>query len=269
MAATAITGFTALTAPAVTDTLIVVDDSASDNKKIALAYLARDTAGTGAIVTGAYTLTIPATGTAALLGTANVFTNDNTTNSDWLFSKAGLSQIRKTSTDRSLVIYGGSGAKLGGEMFLSGEARSSNAGALIFRYGGGTAATNGASSGAVLFYRNDGSATDNLVLALNASKHVLINTTIDSAQLTVKAEDADTKGLVINTSASPAENPFEVMNNGTTISGFGPNGSVFIKDGMTAPGAATGFARIYVDAADGDLKVVFADGVVKTIAVDA
>jgi hypothetical protein len=41
-----------------------------------------------------------------------------------------------------------------------------------------------------------------------------------------------------------------------------------ITDGITAPGAGTGRARIYVDTADGDLKVVFADGTVKTLATD-
>jgi hypothetical protein len=41
-----------------------------------------------------------------------------------------------------------------------------------------------------------------------------------------------------------------------------------VTDGVTAPGAATGRARIYVDTADGDLKVVFADGTVKTIVTD-
>jgi hypothetical protein len=41
-----------------------------------------------------------------------------------------------------------------------------------------------------------------------------------------------------------------------------------VTDGVTAPGAATGRARIYVDAADGDLKIVFADGTVKTIVTD-
>lgn len=41
-----------------------------------------------------------------------------------------------------------------------------------------------------------------------------------------------------------------------------------ITDGITAPGAQTGLATIYVDTADGDLKVVFADGTVKTIVTD-
>jgi parallel beta helix pectate lyase-like protein len=45
-------------------------------------------------------------------------------------------------------------------------------------------------------------------------------------------------------------------------------GGVAIKDGMSAPSAITGYAQIYVDSADGDLKIKFADGVTKTIVVD-
>lgn len=41
-----------------------------------------------------------------------------------------------------------------------------------------------------------------------------------------------------------------------------------VTDGIAAPGAGTGVARIYVDTADGDLKVVFSDGTVKTIVTD-
>ena len=40
-----------------------------------------------------------------------------------------------------------------------------------------------------------------------------------------------------------------------------------VTDGVTAPGTGSG-ARIYVDTADGDLKVKFSDGTVKTISVD-
>lgn len=39
-------------------------------------------------------------------------------------------------------------------------------------------------------------------------------------------------------------------------------------DGVTAPSTVTGRAQIYVDTADGDLKVKFGDGTVKTIVVD-
>lgn len=41
-----------------------------------------------------------------------------------------------------------------------------------------------------------------------------------------------------------------------------------LSDGITAPTAIPGFAQIYVDTADGDLKVRFGDGVTKTLATD-
>ena len=41
-----------------------------------------------------------------------------------------------------------------------------------------------------------------------------------------------------------------------------------VTDGVAEPGTVTGVAQIYVDTADGDLKVKFGDGTVKTIATD-
>ena len=41
-----------------------------------------------------------------------------------------------------------------------------------------------------------------------------------------------------------------------------------LEDGVTAPSALSGFAQIYVDTADGDLKIIYSDGTVKTIVVD-
>lgn len=48
----------------------------------------------------------------------------------------------------------------------------------------------------------------------------------------------------------------------------GSETSFAVKDGIPDPGASTGYAKIYVDSADGDLKVKFGDGVTKTIATD-
>jgi hypothetical protein len=45
-------------------------------------------------------------------------------------------------------------------------------------------------------------------------------------------------------------------------------GSMALKDGITAPSALSGYAKIYVDGTSGDLKVIFGDGVTKTIVVD-
>lgn len=46
------------------------------------------------------------------------------------------------------------------------------------------------------------------------------------------------------------------------------NGAIGIADGITAPGTVAGMAQIYVDTADGDLKIKFGDGVTKTIVLD-
>jgi hypothetical protein len=45
--------------------------------------------------------------------------------------------------------------------------------------------------------------------------------------------------------------------------------SLIVSDGMAAPSATVGVAKIYVDTADGDLKVIFGDGTIKTIVTDA
>lgn len=44
--------------------------------------------------------------------------------------------------------------------------------------------------------------------------------------------------------------------------------AMILGDGVPAPSATSGQAKIYVDTADGDLKVIFGDGVIKTIVVD-
>ena len=48
----------------------------------------------------------------------------------------------------------------------------------------------------------------------------------------------------------------------------GWNVGLRVTDGVTAPSTESGYANIYVDTADGDLKVKFGDGTVKTIVVD-
>lgn len=46
------------------------------------------------------------------------------------------------------------------------------------------------------------------------------------------------------------------------------SGHLGIGDTVTAPSATVGMAKIYVDVADGDLKVIFGDGIIKTLATD-
>ena len=50
---------------------------------------------------------------------------------------------------------------------------------------------------------------------------------------------------------------------------LGSEDGLALKDGITAPAQLAGYAKIYVDTADGDLKVKFADGVTKVIAADS
>lgn len=47
-----------------------------------------------------------------------------------------------------------------------------------------------------------------------------------------------------------------------------PSGCIAIQDGVSAPSTIAGFGIIYIDTADGDLKIKFGDGTVKTIVVD-
>jgi hypothetical protein len=44
--------------------------------------------------------------------------------------------------------------------------------------------------------------------------------------------------------------------------------NLILKDGVTAPTATVGQAKIFVDTADGDLKIIFGDGTTKTIVTD-
>jgi hypothetical protein len=65
----------------------------------------------------------------------------------------------------------------------------------------------------------------------------------------------------------------------TTSGGYGDTGTTnraftayeiqrFLIDGVTAPSTVSGFGQLYIDTADGDLKVKFGDGTVKTITTD-
>ena len=80
MATKNVSELTALAAaPAVDDVIPIWDLTASAYKKITVAnFLGGYMTGAGTVATGGFTLTVPATGTAALLSAANAFTGANT-----------------------------------------------------------------------------------------------------------------------------------------------------------------------------------------------
>jgi len=78
-----------------------------------------------------------------------------------------------------------------------------------------------------------------------------------------------TNRLIIgNTDTRPNTDVTHALGRSTSrFNGVWTNGLLLV-DGVTAPSTVSGHAQIYVDTADGDLKVKFGDGTVKTIVVD-
>jgi hypothetical protein len=76
---------------------------------------------------------------------------------------------------------------------------------------------------------------------------------------------------VFGTTASDATSSGSlIVAGGAGVAGAVNVGTFYgMVDGVTAPGTTSGYAKIYVDSADGDLKVKFGDGTVKTIATDS
>lgn len=68
---------------------------------------------------------------------------------------------------------------------------------------------------------------------------------------------------------SSGDRDLVIENTGSGDAELFVDGCIHIADGMTAPGTTSGRAKIYVDSSDGDLKIKFGDGTVKTIVTDS
>lgn len=63
--------------------------------------------------------------------------------------------------------------------------------------------------------------------------------------------------------AIPEITPLPIVDNGSSQYAL-----LLIPDPGVVPPTVGGFATIYIDPADGDLKIKYADGIIKTIVID-
>ncbi len=205
------------------------------------------------LVGSGFTLTVPVTGTAALLGTANVFTATQTIPAIvspaaliitpasgafeiWGATPTDVLRVVRANFSSQYVVFGGTGNidVVGGNPFQ-------------ILIGGSEKARVDATSG-----------------------HLLLNTTTDSAQLTVQSAAADTIGLVVNSAASATANLAEFRNNGTAKHTIGPNGEMTLTE-QTAPSAPAANGGILYLEDDGAgktrLMILFSSGASQQIAI--
>lgn len=108
-------------------------------------------------------------------------------------------------------------------------------------------------------YRFDGTTkgTAGNALRIDAYDGISLGTSQSGGQQTARLTIASSTGIV--------GMPIALVLGSATSA---PTGGLALQDGATAPSATAGAAKVYVDTADGDLKVMFGDGVTKTIATD-
>ena len=100
--------------------------------------------------------------------------------------------------------------------------------------------------------------------------------TADNAVWDFSADGEDLKWRVVSDDLNTATDWLVVNRTGTHVDAIRMICDIFhldtalfaLTDGRSAPGAIPGLALIYVDSADGDLKVKFGDGDTVTIAVN-
>jgi len=168
----------------------------------------------------------------------------------------------------------GGNATVTGTLTVSGKAASSG-----YVYAGGTLSAFESAAGIYSYYSgggvigaySDSSGTraamtiDGTTLSLRPNGVTADRLLIDSNGITAKA--VTVSGTTASTSTSSGA---LVVSGGVGVAGAVNAGTFYgLVDGVTAPATESGYARIYVDSADGDLKAKFGDGTVKTIATDS
>lgn len=124
-----------------------------------------------------------------------------------------------------------------------------------------------AATGTQMTLGTAGSSSTRAALNLLAdSPRVFWSTTSGKANWKAAAQDGIDGGWEIAKGGTDTDGSDDTY---TTYFYVGDSGEIALQDGVTAPSTAAGYALIYVDTADGDLKVKFGDGHVATIAADS
>ncbi len=108
----------------------------------------------------------------------------------------------------------------------------------------------------------------NLAALALLAKEYTGSSTFNEAALTVSSATG-AGSLAFYPSGTGGSTALEATSAGVVATTLLQTPCLKITDGITAPATASGYALIYVDTSDGDLKVKFGDGTVKTLATDS
>jgi hypothetical protein len=90
----------------------------------------------------------------------------------------------------------------------------------------------------------------------------------DESKVTFATDGTDKWEVLGNGALVPSADNTYALGSQSNILSNALTARVALKDGISAPSTISGFAQIYVQSSDGDLKIKFGDGTVKTIVTD-
>jgi len=110
-----------------------------------------------------------------------------------------------------------------------------------------------------------GSTVDGYQVLSTSTVTIAVNNNIE---LYSDFNDTGSGSIVMGKRILPSSDSVDIGSTSTNFRDIHHSVSAMV-DGITAPGTVSGRAQIYVDSADGDLKVKFGDGFVRVIAADS